>query len=85
VRPVRRRQAVHRSEHGPEPELARQAGERREFLPEDLPVGAIPVRRADFGRPGWAEWMCLRAAAYDSPVFAARDRTRRLRFLLLVM
>jgi len=32
-----------------------------------------------------AEWVCLRAAAYDSPVFAARDRTRRLKFLLLVM
>jgi hypothetical protein len=37
------------------------------------------------GVPRWAEWTCLRAAAYDSPVFAARDRTQRLRFLLLVM
>ena len=28
---------------------------------------------------------CRRAAAYDSPVFAVRARTRRLRFLLLVI
>jgi hypothetical protein len=52
VRPVRRGQRVHGPEHRPQPELGGEAGDRRELCPQDLPVGPVPVRRADLGRPG---------------------------------